>query len=126
MDSRQLAVGSRSCEIPPRARSTADWRHNFAFLSGVTETELSAAPLRQDGETMRPSATDGSEATFRIWGSSRPLLGFALRYREGAAEPRDAGFAWGAAALGMGAGIAGMCVLIGSATVLRGHGLRSA
>jgi hypothetical protein len=43
-----------------------------------------------------------------------------------AAEPRDAGFAWGAAALGMGAGIAGMCVLIGSATVLRGHGLRSA
>lgn len=68
-----------------------DWRHNLAFLSGVTVTDLSAAPILDGGETMRASAVDGSEATFRIWGSSRPLLGFALRYREGASEPRDAG-----------------------------------
>jgi len=43
-----------------------------------------------------------------------------------AVEPRDAGFSWGAAALGMGAGVAGMCVLLGSAALVRGHGLRSA
>jgi hypothetical protein len=68
-----------------------EWRHNLAFLSGVTETDLSAAPMLEGGATMQPSATDGSEATFRIWGSSRPLLGFALRHREGTSEPRDAG-----------------------------------
>ncbi len=43
-----------------------------------------------------------------------------------AVEPRDAGFAWGAAALGMGAGVVGTCVLLGSAALVRGHGLRSA
>ena len=68
-----------------------DWHHNLAFLSGVTKTDLSSAPLLEGGETMRPSATDGSEATFRIWGSSKPFLGFALCYREGASEPQDAG-----------------------------------
>jgi hypothetical protein len=35
-------------------------------------------------------------------------------------------FAWGAAALGLGAGIAAMCVLLGCVTLVRGHGrLRS-
>ena len=36
------------------------------------------------------------------------------------------GFAWGAAALGLGAGVVAMCVLLGSVTLVRGHGLRSA
>jgi hypothetical protein len=39
----------------------------------------------------------------------------------------DEGFAWGAAALGLGAGIAGMCVLLGCVTLVRHDGrLRSA
>ena len=38
----------------------------------------------------------------------------------------DGGFAWGAAALGLGAGVVAMCVLLGSVTRVRGHGLRSA
>jgi hypothetical protein len=39
----------------------------------------------------------------------------------------DDGFAWGAAALGLGAGVIAMCALLGCVTLVRSHGrLRSA
>lgn len=42
------------------------------------------------------------------------------------ASAGDDGFAWSAAALGLGAGIAGMCTLLGCVTLVRSHGrLRS-
>lgn len=38
----------------------------------------------------------------------------------------DDGFAWGAAAIGLGVGVAAMCVVLGSVTLVRSHGrLRS-
>ena len=44
-----------------------------------------------------------------------------------AAVPANDGFAWGAALLGLGAGVAGMCVLLGCVTLVRHDGrLRSA
>ncbi len=69
----------------------ADWQHNFAFLSGVKESNLAVAPMLAGGVILKSSATNGTEETFRIWGSSKPLLGFALHHREASGEAYDAG-----------------------------------
>lgn len=67
-----------------------DWQHNLAFLSGVKEGDLAVAPMVASGELLRKDAADGTEETFRVWGSSKPLLGFALS-QKGRSGEQEAG-----------------------------------
>jgi len=64
----------------------SDWQHNLAFLSGVKESELVVAPMVDHGELLQENAADGTEETFRVWGSSKPLLGFALFQKDRSGE----------------------------------------
>ncbi len=60
-----------------------DWQHNLAFLSGVKESVSDHRSHGGRGRAAAGSASNGTEETFRIWGSTKPLPGFALFQQDG-------------------------------------------
>ena len=100
------ATASQPSAIERLARQEDARRHELARYDAAARQRRAATLLDARERAMLSRVADLSTAT--------------------AVATRDAGFAWGAAALGMGAGVAGMCVLLGSAALVRGHGLRSA
>jgi hypothetical protein len=109
-------------------------RLDAASLRAGRTTLAAVAPTTTAGSAGGPERTRGTLADYEL----DPAIRFAIAKRATGATPvaapvteaipaPDNGFAWGAAALGLGAGIAGMFLVLGCVTLVRHDGrLRSA
>jgi|SRR5688572_14759465 hypothetical protein len=81
---------------------------------------------RERSMAVRPDPTAGLDPAIRTAITSRTAETSAAPTAVVSAPAVGDEFAWGAAALGLGAGIAAMCFLLGCVTLVRSHGrLRS-
>jgi len=93
----------------------------------ATQNELSTMlDAREEALIARPGPADGLDPAIRTAMIARASAAVAPPALDAPSPAGGDEFAWGAAVLGLGAGIAAMCVLFGCVTLVRSHGrLRS-
>ena len=100
----------------------------LARLDSIADqNELSAMlDAREQALIARPGPADGLDPAIRTAMIARASAAAATPAVDVLSPTGREEFAWGAAALGLGAGVAAMCVLLGCVTLVRSHGrLRS-
>lgn len=100
----------------------------LARLDAVaTQNELATMlDAREQALIARPGPADGLDPAIRAAMIARASAAAGTPAADAPSPAPGEEFAWGAAALGLGAGVAAMCVLLGCVTLVRSHGrLRS-
>ena len=119
---------SQPSAIERPVRQEAPRASELARLDAVArENELSTMlDAREQALIARPGPSDGLDPAIRTAMIARASAAAATAPADDPSPARGEEFAWGAAALGLGAGVAAMCVLLGCVTLVRSHGrLRS-
>ena len=106
-----------------RARASELARLDAVASQNELSTMLDA---REEALIARPGTADGLDPAIRTAMIARASAAAAAPAVDVPSTAGGEEFAWGAAALGLGAGVAAMCVLLGCVTLVRSHGrLRS-